>query len=277
MNPTQFIYNGLTIDENSGYLITESDGIDTVPIRTSSANKTNAHGGNIYAQKYGMRRISLIGTIQGSDVDDFFTKKRALVSAYSITDSDDLEVTMWNSVSRTIKAKVVTAPQIPALQGNVTRAPFLVELLCSNPFWLGDLQSYTIGLTQPGGGTLPATFPWSWDSGDTPVMQFVNNGDASSYAKFTITGPVQNPTVINNTTGKNFTIMDTLASGEYIEIYRTQAGLFVIKNGSENVRSSLVGSLFEIEQGVNNISYTATNYEASSTLQGEFNSPYLTF
>ncbi len=254
-------YNGLTINETSGYIIREADGLDDIPIRTSQFNLTGADGGVVDAQKYGMRIIGLRGTVVGSSVSDYFTKKANLLRAFSINPSDDtLTVTNWNSVSRSISAKVLQQPRIVLKTGEVSFADFSMVLIANDPFWSAtSATTYTIDLSEGGGTPVASPVPSPVGSGTADRVTVVNGGDVAIYADYEITGACVNPTITNTTTGESFQITGTFVGSDVLSITWTQAGLSVLKNGS-NYMQYFTGTFFKLAVGNNIVRFTSSTH-----------------
>lgn len=89
-----------------------------------------------------------------------------------------------------------------------------------------DEVAATYHPTMGGGGTglvWPITWPidWSGGSGDdaSDLLQAVNEGNTITYPQFTITGPVTNPTVRNETAERTVHIVGvTLAAGDTLTV-----------------------------------------------------------
>jgi len=270
-------YNGLTINETSGYIIREADGLDDIPIRTSQFNLTGADGGVVDAQKYGMRIIGLRGTVVGSSVSDYFTKKANLLRAFSINPSDDtLTVTNWNSVSRSISAKVLQQPRIVLKTGEVSFADFSMVLIANDPFWGSTAaDNYTVNLSKGGGTPVASPVPSPVGGGTSDRVTVVNGGDVAGYGDFTITGACVNPTVTNTTTGESFQITGTFTAVDILRIYFDNTGLHVLRNGS-NYMSYFTGTFFDIGVGNNIIRFTSGTYYSGTQLSIDYYNKYFT-
>jgi hypothetical protein len=65
----------------------------------------------------------------------------------------------------------------------------------------------------------PITNPISTSLTATGQEFVVNQGDAPTWPRFRIDGPITNPQVLNNTTGQLLALAYTLGAGEYLDIY----------------------------------------------------------
>lgn len=254
-------YNGLTINETSGYIIHEVSGADDLPIRTSQFNLTGADGGVVDAQKYGMRLIGIRGRLYGDDVADYFTKKADILQAFDINATDKtLTITNWNGTSRQITAYVLQQPRMVLKTGEVTFVDFDILLVASDPFWSAtSATTYTIDLSEGGGTPVASPVPSPVGSGTADRVTVVNGGDVAIYADYEITGACVNPTITNTTTGESFQITGTFVGSDVLSITWTQAGLSVLKNGS-NYMQYFTGTFFKLAVGNNIVRFTSSTY-----------------
>jgi len=278
MNPFAITYNGLTIDYNDpSFTATILDGVEGIPIRVSEDLLTGGHGGNIWAQKYDMRTIALEGTVKGTNIDNYFSKKNELVNAFAINDNNVLEVTMWDGTKRTITAYVIDPPMIPHRNGRITFNNYRVELKCPYPFWGDDtVQSLSVGLRDSVGFPLPAPLAMPLLGSSENILIINNQGKVEAYPTYRISNAVTNPTVTNMTNGQSFTIETTLIDGEYIDVYVDQDGAFIIKNDGSNYRELFIGEIPIMALGNNELRFTAQNYSATALLEVTFTSKYIT-
>jgi len=216
-----------------------------------------------------MRTIALEGSISGTDASDYFTLKRALVEAYGINSSNELQIRAWDSTERKLDAYVTTSPMIVESAGEVTIGRYRVELRCPDPFFkaLTALTGNT-GTAVTGGSPVAMTVPSPLGSGGGSV-EINNVGDVSAYAEFTFTGSVTNPTVTNLANSDAFTVNETLSGGDSLRVYRDNTGFFVLLNGV-SIMSSFSGTFFLIETGVNTLKFTATTSDATANMAVEF-------
>lgn len=277
MSTSRIQYNGITIEDTTSFRVTEMSGHDTPPVRTSSDILTAQDGGNVWEQKYNMRTISIIGTIFGTSVSDYFTKRREITNAFSINDTNLLTIRLWDSTERVITAYVQEPIDIVDKTGESDHAPYRVQLLCPNPFFT-DTTTNTYNLTFPTGGGFPVPSvvptPVGGTSGNNVII--TNSGDVSAYPVITISNTCQNPTITNRTTGEYITFTTTLVDGESISAYHTSQGLFYTKSDGTNLMSVKTGTLPLIQVGVNDMYFTATSGSTTTTAQISYVNNYLT-
>lgn len=272
----QIEYNGLTLDYDNGFIIHEIDGIDNPEIRISQDELTGRDGGNIWARLYAMRGIAIMGTVFGSDHDDFFAKKKALIQAFNRSSDDWLVVTLWNGQSRRINAKSIALPDMPMRAAEVDDTEFRVEVLCEDPYWKDNTEeTHTAVLVEPAGLVIPFTLPATIPSSSFEDTITINNtGDIEVYPYIKITGAVNTPVVKNITTGEQFTINENIDSGDYIELYVDTRGKVVLKNGTEKYWSYLIGDFITIQSGLNQLVFDAASYSDEAELYVAYSNKY---
>jgi hypothetical protein len=159
-------FNGLTfvkptsiLQRLNGYVVDTMDGVYLPPFRTSSAEKTDNPGGNIYKQQYGPRIINLEGTISAETASLYFQKINVLSLATQIMDSDlPIEITRWDDVTKVIYGRVLTPPDPAEIPGESTRAIYRMSFYCSVPFYF-DEEEQSGSTTVVSGGGMPVPFP----------------------------------------------------------------------------------------------------------------------
>jgi hypothetical protein len=87
--------------------------------------------------------------------------------------------------------------------------------------WFRDptAVSDSIGLPADTGFSIPLTVPVSLAATDVDgYINITNSGDVPTWPVIRITGPSDDPTIVNDTTGKTMAITQDLDAGDYIEI-----------------------------------------------------------
>lgn len=94
-----------------------------------------------------------------------------------------------------------------------------------------------------------------------------NDGDAPTWPRFRVDGPITNPTILNNTTGQSIVLSFTLATSEWLDIY-PQVGR-ILQGGTADRYSALdfaSSSWFQLMPGANDIRLLASAYSAPAQL-----------
>lgn len=269
-------YNGLEMVFENGFIIQSLEGLDNPDMRISRDELTGLDGGNIWARLYGMRGIAIMGSVFGQTVDEFFANKKALIQAFNKNSDDWFVVTLWNGQSRRIRAKSITLPEMPIREAEIDHTRFRVEVLCEDPYWRDNAEvEYTVGLSQAEGLAIPFEIPAIMGQGDNSNTITINNeGDESVYPYIKITGTVVNPVVTNITTGEEFEIETTIASGEFVELFVDQTGKVVLLNSTTKYWQYLSGNFIKIAAGTNQLVFNAQSYNAEAELLVRYSNRY---
>jgi len=285
----QIVYNGLTIDNKQGIIIESMSGLSSAEIRTSEDYLTGIDGGAIWEQYYGMRNITITGSVVADTIEDYFTRKSELSNAFCKKDTDiDLFVTTWNGTTKRIPARIITMPDITEYSGEVTMCRWLVSLRCPSPFFtdqaastgtieLSDIGGYPVGqwdteedeFVATSGMPVASPIPYSPDT-----LDINNTGDVATNPVYEISGPVTNPSIRNVTTNMAFTINTTVGATEKITVQLLNNVLDVRKNGV-NMISHFTGNFPVLEKGVNTLRFTASTFQAGAKVDVSYFKNYL--
>lgn len=274
-----FQFNGFTLQNDSNTTINKLEGISRVPMRISEDPLTGGDGGNIWERRYDMRPITIGGYIYAEDFTTYYAKRNLMLQAFKIaTTTNTLIITRPDGVQKALTAKVIDLPIYNETEGEFCSCQFEIVLKAEDPYYISPSTiAYYCGLTQTGGFPIPMTIaaPLSSLTGNT--IQIINGGDVPGKVVFKIANAVVNPTVTNITTGKSFTIAQTLIDGETITVYKDTTGQYVTKNTGASLYSYFTGTIFDIVPGTNIIVFSATTYTATAVLEVDFTEKYLQF
>ena len=268
-------YNSLEIDNKDGIVIKSLDGLETLPIRTSLDDKVGSHGGSIWEQLYGMRTITLTGTVSGDDADGYFSNKASLRGAFRLGDIADLTIQVWDSeeTTREIPAKVVSALDIRESGGEPTFGRWQAQLLCPMPFFLDTTDTTaTVGLVS---GGFPVESPLETPipfEGDGVVVE--NTGEVPTNPIYTFSGDIVNPTLYNETTGTQFTVKTTITGTDTV-IVQLVNGVVDVKKGTENLVSGFRGEFVPLIVGNNTLRLFCSSYDDTPEAEVKFRNRYL--
>jgi hypothetical protein len=150
------------------------------------------------------------------------------------------------------------------------------SLIAATPwkYLSGTGENATVGLVNPAlvtGRTYDKTYSYNYGAASNPggVMVVSNQGDSPAYPLFTITGPVNFPTVTNVTTGLSFQVNATIAAGSTV----------VIDTASGSVSPAslrLIGRPFTLVPGLNTIRWTDSlaAYDPAASLRLDWRSTF---
>lgn len=117
------------------------------------------------------------------------------------------------------------------------------------------------------GYTSPYSSPYGTELGVTGADSVENLGDVEAIPRFRIDGPITNPELLNNTTGKSIKLVYTLAAGEFLEV---DAGRKTVLLGGSASRFSAVvfpdTKWWRLVPGLNDVRLLAAAFSAGAAL-----------
>lgn len=264
-----------TFNNGSNFFITELPGLEMPPMRVVNYNLAGEHFGLYVSAFYGKRRFSIKGWVVGSSQSDFQTQRDQLQRDLDITSGEiPINITLVNGRQLTINAILVALDFSPK-PGELTATQFNASFDASFPFLVSQTEnSQNINLATGGGGKVPPdTMPMALapDSGGANFI--INNGNAPYYPFARITGPVLNPSLRNNTSGKVVRFAVNLAAGEYIDIDFKRKTIF--DNQGRNQYSTKSGDWWFLQPGTSEIRFLADSYDASAVANIKFRDSFL--
>lgn len=208
---------------------------------------------------YGPRSIQLVGTVIGTTAAELWAALDDLKGALSLGASRVLRFRREGlSFDERCDVRVDSSLDVPLAPSNVSPVVrWGVSLFAADPrFYSNTLNTGAYDPTDsgPGGLSFPLAFPLVFDAAaGAGSLSVDNEGTVSAPAVFTITGPVTNPTLDNDTTSQSVYFAGAdLASGDTLSIdSRARA---VTLNGT-TLRPDLIDPIltdwFDLAPGVN--------------------------
>lgn len=151
-----------------------------------------------------------------------------------------------------------------------TVSNWLAELTCPDPRRYGAAKSLTMNLPATSGGLrFPVRFPVQF-TGSTTFGEdaAVNDGNETAPVKLTFTGPLTSPRLTNADTGQWVQYNDTLADGDFVDIY-LRTPLVALLQGTA-LRSGKVstggGGTWGLKPGTNQLTFRAGGGTGTATL-----------
>ncbi len=263
---SQLQLDGLTFGTYaSGYLLKRLGGFGMPEAKVDVKDRGNYHGARLGNYAYGRRALSLEGEIIGDDTTDYESKRRALSQACDLMDGlKTLTITTRAGLVITADVIVSAALEEPYKAGDMIRGDFRLEFVAPFPFFLSQSEhSQNIDPFVGGGGTIPAAIPFSLAVGGTGAETVANAGNGDAFPTVTIYGTIENPSLLNETTGESLALTYTLAtSTDYIVIdfyNRT-----VLLNGITNISQYVSGDWWRLKPGNNSIKLASASYSADA-------------
>lgn len=270
---TVFTYGGLTIGgPGSPYKVTVHSAHDTPEVRSSDEERSRRHGLDAGEDLLGGRSIiasiTIVSPHPSEDVWAAFSA--ALVPGrrgqYPLTIQTP---GLANGATVTANARVrrlVMPSDLDMIHAGVGKA--VVEWFATDPRLYGAaLNGATVPGETEGGVSWPISWPLVWGgSASGGQMTLTNLGEFDAPWVATITGPVTNPRIRNQTTGQEMRVNMTVEAGQTLVI--DEDARTILLNGTGNRRSMLaVGSeWFSIVPGANVIQYAALSGSGPLTI-----------
>jgi hypothetical protein len=226
---------------------------------------------------------SINGTTDQERLDDYAIARRDLMRAISFEYGSDGRI-----VPRTLS---VTMPDGSQYQATVYRsnwqAPlehnsygtWLLEL--RNPSGVLESQSLTtvtMTLPEPGGLVYPVVYPVIYGASSGGSATTTNYGDAEAKPVITLYGPMENPVITNQTSGKFLRLNMTIASGRKVVITMAtpsimEGNLSGDPTDNRQDKKGTGSSFWGIQPGANTLILRAASYDIGyATIQ--FRSSY---
>lgn len=239
-------------------------GLEIPEVRLSTYSRPNADGGVVANQLYGGRLITLQGKVLADDIDTYRATRRNLESAVRIMRDDNgnttpiiLKFTTMDDLE--LQIEVYTRSFVMP-DTNVLASDFKVDFYSPDFYIQGqELHSQNLFVFQGGGMAIPMAIPLNMSVGASAVNVLQNNGNVEAFPIITFYGPLQDPTLTNETTGESLSIIHALSSGQLIVVdtknhtvsyYATEGG------SATNIRSELSGDFLTFAPGENSIKLT---------------------
>lgn len=158
----------------------------------------------------------------------------------------------------------------PSFTGRRPKA-FQLTLASADPYALSSTeQKATITPGQAAGEIGiqdPLPDPMTSPLNVTAQQTVVTNGDAPTWPRFRIDGPITNPTILNNTTGQQVVLNYTLAAGEWLDVYPERGR--VLAGGTADRYSAYdftQSSWWQLGPSANDVRLLAVAYSAGALL-----------
>jgi len=174
-------------------------------------------------------------------------------------------------------------PSIDMGVRNATSQKVLIKLIAYDPFWYSDTTN--IAYVAPPGTNMfpfPTVTSWPWEFGAiSPSPTVINAGTMDAACTFVFTGPIQNPSLNNLTTGKTFSITKDMAAGDTFTVttdigeqsaYYTPSG-GAVANGMQWV--DITAEFWQLVPGNNMITLTAVSATSPAGCSVEWSDRYV--
>lgn len=229
------------------------------------------HGASDATRFYGPRLIALTGSIQAASLAELWQLLDDLKGSLALGSERTLTFERDGlGYAETIVVRVDSPVDVPITAGMVQ--PYLawgVSLLAPDPRFYGPQSSgsYDPTTTGDGGLVFSLDFPLVFEGDGSATLTVTNEGNIETPPVFTITGPVVNPIIDNDSTGESiYTTGLDLDTGDTVVI--DVAARQVLLGGTTN-RPDLIDSStttwFDLQPGSNQLRLRGTGMSATET------------
>lgn len=273
MNDMTATLRGLTIGSGTIYPWRGSGVsglLDTPTIRSTDSPAPNRNGIIPGADYYGGRLVSFEMLIAEGKVANEVAAA-ALGAAFAASDED-----VWLDV------RVTGSPAEYSLRGRPRGTQVAIRrdrwdagvidvrasFLATDPLRYGPEESAGIVMTAPGGGlTFPATFPVVFGGGGgSGSAAILNVGAAPVHWTAVLTGPLTNPLLSLDGSGRSIRVLATIATGETVTLDSASSAILL---GGTTPRPQWFGPgsrWFLLPAGASSVTFTADSGDGSALL-----------
>lgn len=261
----QLEFGGLLIGDGTPYDIVEMSGLDQPEVRFREQPRLQNHGVYSSDEFVDSRRIVLSITTSAGSHSELATLLDALAKAFMPgADEAPLVFQLPGYAKRQVNVRV-RRRSMTVNRDYMFRLPgIVVELAASDPRIYSTTQStQSWGLTNVTAGlTFSAGFDMSFGGSVTASSRSLNNaGTFATRPVCMIAGPISNPTITHEPSGKYLAFTGSLVAFEWLDI--DLEARTVLLNGAASRYSWLTADSqwWELAPGANPIRFTAGAYD----------------
>jgi hypothetical protein len=158
--------------------------------------------------------------------------------------------------------------QKPGITGRRPKA-FQIALVSADPYVLSSSEASLVITPGAAAGELgianPITNPITSPLNVTAQQFVVNQGDAVTWPRVRIDGPITNPELLNQTSGLRVRIVYTLAAGEWLDVFFERGAILL--GGTADRYSALdfsQSTWWQLLAGINDVRLLAAAYSAGA-------------
>lgn len=245
--------------------------LDTASVRESSSDLVERDGASHGSFWLSRRSGTITGLLRPDSLDTTIVanaESRLKQATRALREDTILRWTPPNASSpRELRVRRQDGPHVTGRRPKAWQ----VTLVSTDPYALASTEaSVTITPGAAAGETgisSPITSPITTSLAVTGQQYVVNQGDAPTWPRFRIDGPILNPQILNNTTGKTVALSYNLGTGEWLDVYPERGAILL--NGTADRYSALDftnSSWWQAESGSNDVRLLATSYSGAALL-----------
>lgn len=256
-------------------------GLESPTRRVPTFNLPHNDGIFISNSLYGERVITLKIQLKGSSQADYLNKRRQMFGAFDFQTRTDKTMNIIDIENNNyyIDGRCISINEDND-DGKRTFNSFTIQFLCDDPaIYSSSYITTSIYLAAITGGlSIPTSIPLTIGTPTGLGYAVINNtGNYKSYPILRLYGPLTNPRITNNTTGKAIQVNTTLTGSD--EVIINTKDKTIVDQAGNNLIGDLDGTyndFFALAPGNNQIQLTHTgSYSASAYLNVQFYPAYI--
>lgn len=269
----QWDFNGLLLGDGTPYNIIQVEGLDAMPAIQQADVDRGRDTGQFQSVYYvGGREITITLEVQDTSAAAFRTDMDNLGLAFAPVPT--VEMPMYYTLpgmaqaSRLVWVRPIDRPNVIDQNYLFNKAKVQLRVWATDPrSYDSNLQSAIATLPAGNGG---ATWPWTWpvswgSSSGSGLVNVTNSGNFETRPVIVINGPVDNPTITNNTTGLSLSFLISLINTDTLTI--DFLNKTVILNGTASRRNTMSSApnWWNLPPGTSVFAYRANTVQVGST------------
>lgn len=254
------------LGNDSPFILTKIEGTGAVNTDIQTQKSPFQDGETYIDNLLEPRSISIEIMVLSEDKEEMMKNRREMLQVFNPKLGEGKLTYEYGEVKREIKAISELAPVFPdAGDFKDTMQPALIQLYCSNPFWLDEFEETEEMADWVGGLRFPLQLPMMFAGRSTKQHTVIHNaGDVDAPIVFEFIGPATNPVVTKVDTGEYIKVNREIAVDERLVITTEFGNKKVILRNSDTKEEinafgwiDLGSTFFWLEPGNNLISYSA--------------------
>lgn len=244
--------------------------LDTPAHRTSTSELVEGDGGAAGNTYYGLRTGTVQGTyVPGADMPFVSLADHRLELATRALRADGFM--RWTPSGDTIERQLrIRRSSGPTVSGRRPKT-FQIVLLSTDAYVLSSSELSQVIVPGLAAGETgipnPIRNPITSSLNVTGQTFVTNQGDAPTWPRFRIDGPIVNPQVLNYTAGLSFTILYTLNAGDWLDVLPATGQITVNGSGDRSGSLDFVNSSWwQLAGGISDVRLLASSYSAGAQL-----------
>lgn len=259
MSKEQFILIGknsqinLNDNEQSFYLQPDMEGVAGLPeIRVTSGENLGQDGSWTVDPKFGGRFMSITTTIANEDIAIVEQKRRELTALLA---ERTLKVKYVTSAGLTYTTDVTVMKCDVPIERLLKKSVFKINLVADDPIWYdngtgAEIIARLYVQKSSSGFTIPFIIPFTIGNGGGSSTIVTNTGNTAIHIIMEAHGALHEPTIINQTTGKQIKILADLVDSDVLMI-DTKDETITLNGTDKYYLKSDTSAFFKLEAGDN--------------------------